>query len=70
MYSSDVGKMIGCFVFYVNGDNLEVSYVLCCNGFYLNLKGGGVFIGKYYFFCFLWGWGEYSVMFCMKIIGY
>ena len=26
MYSSDVGKMIGCPVLHVNGDNPEVLY--------------------------------------------
>lgn len=56
MYSSDVGKMIGCFVFYVNGDNLEVLYVLCCKGFYLNLKGGG-FYRKILVFLFFLGVG-------------
>lgn len=41
MYSSDVGKMIGCPVLHVNGDNPEVLYASSCKGFYLNLKGGG-----------------------------
>lgn len=36
MYSSDVGKMIGCPVLHVNGDNPEVLYGSCCKGFYLN----------------------------------
>ena len=29
MYSSDVGKMIGCPVLHVNGDNPEVLYATC-----------------------------------------
>lgn len=41
MYSSDVGKMTGCPVLHVNGDNPEVLYASSCKGFYLNLKGGG-----------------------------
>ena len=29
MYSSDVGKMIGCPVLHVNGDHPEVWWVYC-----------------------------------------
>ena len=35
MYSSDVGKMIGCPVLHVNGDNPEVIHASCCKGFYV-----------------------------------
>lgn len=70
MYSSDVGKMIGCPVLHVNGDNPEVPYASCCKGFYLNLKGEGVPIGKYQPLRSPRGWGEHSAMLCMKTTGY
>lgn len=51
LYTSDVGKMIGCPVFHVNGDNPEVSTAhiiwlqLCFFSFYLCI-----------FFPFYWRW--------------
>ena len=39
MYSSDVGKMIGCPVLHVNGDNPEVLYTsLYCRFFFIQMR--------------------------------
>ena len=35
MYSSDVGKMIGCPVLHVNGDNPEVLCASCGKVFFV-----------------------------------
>jgi len=39
MYSSDIGKMIGCPVLHVNGDNPEVLYATCGKIFSSELEG-------------------------------
>ena len=45
MYSSDVGKMIGCPVLHVNGDNPEVLYTSRCVTCFLK-RGMSVFTFK------------------------